>query len=230
MANRIVYKVSNLSNKYVDEIEVDFKWHPGLAKIQKQKSVFELHSEFKKLYSNYKILEVSSKSEVELGIKLSAFNLMITDKQGKKYSVESAFQSSKKFEYGGPYIDILNKESIESKRDERLKSSGELKAFIFYGREWSLEPKNLFYDWVYIRALYKQRDLARLVLDYDAFTDIEFNPLKSYNCQAKAVALFVALKRRNLLDYAMESIKNYEYVITRDLIEEKNNQTTFFDY
>lgn len=230
MANRIVYKVSNLSNKYVDEIEVDFKWHSGLAKIQKQKSVFELHSEFKKLYSNYKILEVSSKSEVELGIKLSAFNLMITDKQGKKYSVESAFQSSKKFEYGGPYIDILNKESIEAKRDERLKSSGELKAFSFYGREWSLEPKNLFYDWVYIRALYKQRDLARLVLDYDAFTDIEFNPLKSYNCQAKAVALFVALKRRNLLDYAMESIKNYEYVITRDLIEEKNNQTTFFDY
>lgn len=41
----------------------------------------------------------------------------------------------------------------------------------------------------------KQQALA-----YDAFTDIEFNPQKSINCQAYSIALFVALTKRNLLE------------------------------
>ena len=34
---------------------------------------------------------------------------------------------------------------------------------------------------------------------YDAFTDIEFNPDKSLNCQARAAAMFVALNREGLI-------------------------------
>jgi len=33
------------------------------------------------------------------------------------------------------------------------------------------------------------------VLDYDAFTDIEFNPEKSVSCQASSAALAVDLRR-----------------------------------
>ena len=48
------------------------------------------------------------------------------------------------------------------------------------------------------------KDLARQVVEYDAFTDIEFNPQKSVNCQARAVALFVSLCRRELLQRVLD--------------------------
>lgn len=41
---------------------------------------------------------------------------------------------------------------------------------------------------------------------YEAFTDIEFNPEKSINCQAHAIAMFMSLKSRGLL----REIKNQE--------------------
>ncbi len=35
---------------------------------------------------------------------------------------------------------------------------------------------------------------------FDVFTDIEFNPQKSFNCQARSVAIAVTLLKYNLLD------------------------------
>ena len=43
-------------------------------------------------------------------------------------------------------------------------------------------------------------DYHEQLIQYEAFTDIEFNPQKSINCQAYSVAMFVALSKRNLLD------------------------------
>lgn len=64
-----------------------------------------------------KILEISSKSLTSLGVELSAFNLkIITKKLQKSFSVECAFQASKVFENGGPFIDLLDKTSIEAKK------------------------------------------------------------------------------------------------------------------
>ena len=96
--------------------------------------------------------------------------------------------------------------SKDAKKDERLKNSGTLKNFYFDGKEISLEPRNAFYNWLYINALLENPELAEEVLKYDAFTDIEFNPNKGVNCQAKAAALFVGLARDGLL----EKCKNYE--------------------
>lgn len=228
MARRSVYRVSNDDKKYIEEIEVDFTWYPGFAVSQKQKSILDLHTEYNKIYKYDKVLEISSKSQAELGIKLSAFNLMITTKDNRIFSVESAFQSSKKFELGGPYLDILEKSSREAKKDNRLKMSGKLIAFEFYGRQWPLEPKTLFYDWLYIRAVYKNKDLANEILEYDAFTDIEFNPNKSINCQARSAALFVSLSKRNLLEYAMMSIENYFDVIMNNNKQNTTEQLSLF--
>lgn len=228
MARRSVYRVSNDDKKYIEEIEVDFTWYPGFAVSQKQKSILDLHTEYNKIYKYDKVLEISSKSQAELGIKLSAFNLMITTKDNRMFSVESAFQSSKKFELGGPYLDILEKSSREAKKDNRLKMSGKLIAFEFYGRQWPLEPKTLFYDWLYIRAVYKNKDLANEILEYDAFTDIEFNPNKSINCQARSAALFVSLSKRNLLEYAMMSIENYFDVIMNNNKQNTTEQLSLF--
>jgi hypothetical protein len=74
------------------------------------------------------------------------------------------------------------------------KSEGHrLVAFEFDGIRWDLEPKTAFYDWLYIHALLENPQLAEEVKEYDAFTDIEFNPNRQINCQAAAAALYISL-------------------------------------
>lgn len=161
-------------------------------------------------------MEISSKSTDLLGVQLSAFNLMIeTKKTSKKFSVECAFQSSKVFEHGDPYKDLLCNDSRSAKKDERLKSSGRLIAFEYSGKRWKLEPKTMFYDWLYINALGLDcnKELAEQVIEYDDFTDIEFNPQKSINCQARAVALYVSLHRRGLLQRVLCDPEYYVQLI-----------------
>jgi hypothetical protein len=189
---------------------VDFKWFPGMSVSQKQKSIRSLHESAKISHGFCSVLEISTKSEIDLGIKLSAFNLMITTRRYNQiFSVESAFQSSKVFEKGGPYIDLLKATSREAKKDMRLRNSGKLTGFRFCGTDWPLEPKTIFYDWLYINALNKNEDLLAEIANYSAFTDIEFNPDKSINCQAYSAALYVSLQKRKLLEQALSSDKEY---------------------
>ncbi|HBV0420699.1 TPA: hypothetical protein L4T34_005130, partial [Escherichia coli] len=117
-----------------------------------------------------------------------------------EFTVESAFQASKVFERGGPYVDILHKSSMDAKKDIRLKESGNLVCFKFYNTIWPLVPRTAFYDWLYLSALKQNKNLAIHLLNFDGFTDIEFNPVKSINCQARAAALYVSLVQRNMLD------------------------------
>lgn len=209
MALRPIFVPLYDDKRFVLERYVDFQWHPGFAKSQKQKSIRALHEMAFRDYGVKNPLEVSSKSEDPLGVSLSSFNLKFTTKKGRRLTVEAAFQGSKVFEDGGPYIDIFDKTPIEAKRDERLRSSGNLSRFSFYGIDWLLEPKTAFYDWLYINALLKNQDLVRLVTDRDGFTDIEFNPEKSINCQARSAALFCALFHTDKLNGAMKSQENF---------------------
>ena len=117
----------------------------------------------------------------------------------------SRYQSSKVFSNGGPYKDLLFGSSIAAKTDLRLRESGELTKFLFFGISWQLEPKTAFYDWVYLNSLRKNQWAIERLDDYDAFTDIEFNPQKSINCQAYSVALFKSLNHRGLLTDALQS-------------------------
>ncbi|HBM7607037.1 TPA: hypothetical protein LZ300_004150 [Enterobacter hormaechei subsp. xiangfangensis] len=205
MAVRPVFIPTNAGNVLSVTKDVDFPWAPGMSKTQKQKSIRALHAAANELGVN-SLLEISSKSEDELGVKLSAFNLRIkTKKLGKEFTVESAFQASKVFEMGGPYVDILDKSSVEAKKDLRLKESGSLVNFKFYNTLWPLVPRTAFYDWLYLSALNQNKQLALHLLRFDGFTDIEFNPVKSINCQARAAALYVSLVRRNMLDDVLSS-------------------------
>lgn len=212
MSKRPVFVVSD--KEFVTAIEIEFTWFPGFAIIQKQRSIQSLHENFLNEYPEKKILEISSKSENELGVLLSAFNLMIPTKK-RKMSVESAFQGSKVFENGGPYREIFTLSSREAKKYEKLKESGELLKFDFYGICWELEPKTLFYDWLYINALAKNPELSKKILEFDSFTDIEFNPKKSINNQAKAAALYVSLVKRGLLEEALKNHESYRNVINK---------------
>lgn len=205
MAQRPMY-IPQFTNEFLVRTEmVEFKYHSGFAVVQKQKSIDELHHSIQEEYGFDKILEVSSKSKENLGVALSAFNLMITDKSTKEtYSVECAFQSSKVFENGGAYTDLLKATSKQAKKDERLRNSGKLIGFEFRNTKWQLNPLTAFYDWLYVNALNQNTQYHDELMQYQAFTDIEFNPKKSINCQAYSIAMFVALAERNLL----ENIRN----------------------
>lgn len=200
MAHRPTY-IPHSKNEFLVKTEmVEFKYYSGFSVVQKQKSIDELHNSIQEKYGFDNILEVSSKSKKELGVALSAFNLTITDKTTKEtYSVECAFQSSKVFENGGAYTDLLKMTSKQAKRDERLINSGKLIGFEFHNTKWQLNPLTAFYDWLYINALNQNVQFHNELMKYQTFTDIEFNPKKSINCQAYSIAMFVALAKRNLL-------------------------------
>jgi len=195
---------------------IEFKWFPGMSKSQKQRSISSLHEEASKLNIS-PVLEISSKSYTGLGVELSAFNLMITTrKRLRSFSVEMAFQSSKVFEKGGPYTDLLEGTSLQAKKDVRLKESGSLIKFRFFSTDFPLEPKTLFYDWLYINALDKNRGLSDQVVSYRGFTDIEFNPNKSINCQAYSAALYVSLSYCKAIPKALESPESFIKVLERE--------------
>jgi hypothetical protein len=200
MASRPIFLPSFSGASLVLTHHIEFKWFAGMAVSQSQKSIDSLHEEAKKQLHFEKILEISSKSKEELGVKLSAFNLMIkTIRYEREFSLECAYQASKVFERGGPFLDLLDRRSIDAKRDPRLNDHGRLIGFKFFGTEWELMPRTAFYDWLYINALHKHPELASQVLSYQAFTDIAFNPVRSINCQAYAAALYVSLQKRGLL-------------------------------
>jgi len=200
MTQRPVYIAQASGSELVRTEFVGFEWHPGFSVTQAQKSIQSFHLAARELLGLNQILEISTKAPLPLGVSLSAFNLEIETVRNKRtFSVESAYQSSKVFEEGGPYTELLDKPSKDAKRDGRLFSSGGLVGFRFCGVDWPLNPLTAFYDWLYVNALYKRKDLLSLALEYSAFTDIAFNPSKSINCQAHSAALCVSLARRGLL-------------------------------
>ncbi len=206
MAERPVFVPTRDASVLVRTRQVSFQFFAGFAPSQKQKSMDSLHVAARRELGIEKILEVSRRSREECGIALSAFNLTFESQiRPRPLSVECAFQGSKIFERGGPFEDLYSATSKEAKTEERLKSSGALIGFRFEGRNWPLEPKTAFYDWLYLSALRRRPDLAEKVLEYSAFTDIEFNPERSVNCQAYSVALFVALSWRGRIEEATSS-------------------------
>ena len=81
----------------------------------------------------------------------------------------------------------------------------------------------LGYTWLYFIALNQNKELTNEILEYQAFTDIEFNPEKSMNCQAYSAALYCAMINNNFLDkdknysnedleslIPLKKIKNYQ--------------------
>ena len=201
MAKRPIFTPNFNGFPYVDTLDIEFKWHPGFAKSQLQKSIASLHAAAEQVNKISPILEISSKSTSRLGVSLSAFNLSLKTLKGQRMSVECAYQGSKVFENGGPYHELYSVSSLEAKTDDRLHNSGNLVAFNFCGEDFPTEPKTAFYDWLYMTGLYqKKRDFVKELEVFQGFSDIVFNPNRSINCQARAAALFVSLSKNGLID------------------------------
>lgn len=202
MANRPVF-LPDFSGKYlVQERVFDFPWASGFAEIQKKKNIVALHSAANQ-HGIENILEISSKSSEKLGKRLSAFSLKVP-MGTEMYPLESVYQGSKVFEHGGPFPKIFNMTPRDAKRFIREKNLGKLIRFELDGKHYPLSPKSAFYDWLYIRTLAEHADWISQKVHYEAFTDIEFNPAKQVNCQARAFAEYLSLLSRSRLEEAVE--------------------------
>ena len=122
MARRLVF-VPDSGRPYVSELSLDFEYLSGSSLQHKQRSIASLHASYMAKFPSSRVLEVSSKSERDLGVQLSAFNLMIEHPGCGSYSVKCAFQASKVFEYGGPFVDLFDASSRAAKTDRRLRQA-----------------------------------------------------------------------------------------------------------
>ena len=185
---------------------VEFEWFPGFSVSQKQKSIASFHAAIRRKYPGARPLEISTKGTEALGVKMSAFNLRLDNAP-----LECVFQSSKVFEHGGPFTDLLQVHPRDAKRDPRLAASGRLTGFRRQGRDWPLEPKTAFYDYIYclaLRACLSPEELAALT-GYTHFTDIEFNPARSLNTQARSAAIACLLAESGDLPGAADDPKAF---------------------
>ncbi len=206
MAVRPVY-IPKSSAPFYDIVNIEFKWNGGFAVSQKQKNIKAIHDGFRLIYPNANPLEISSKSQLETGVKLSAFNLMkYVPELDRSIPVENVYQAGKVFENDCQYTDLMLVSPKEAKRDERLKNSGRLIKFRFDGQDFPLTPESLFYDYIYLNAVLGNSALSSEIIKFNGFTDIEFNPQKSISTQAKSAAVYVSLSNLGLL----EKIKDYD--------------------
>lgn len=213
MAERPVFIPLPDGNCLVQECLVEFNWHAGMADSQKRKNVLSLHeSAARRGFSP--LLEISSKSEDRVGQRMSAFSLRVK-LSGREIPLENAFQGSKVFKDGGPYCDLYELEPRAAKSDMRLRESGPLIGFRFDEEDYPIFPQTVFYDWLYISALYPHMDyLRRNIYHYKGFTDIVFNPAKSINCQARSCATLIAMDRQEILSRAMSSFSAFLEIMT----------------
>lgn len=220
MATRPIFRICKHPPFYIEEL-TEFEYFSGFAEIQKQRSIRSLHEAYLKKHPQDKLLEISTKSSDALGVSLSAFSLHVIAPTGAECSLEALFQGSKVFEDGGPYTDLYQHPPWEAKKDPRLKGSGKIVAFRLGDIVFPTEPKTYFYDWIYANALNKNRKLVSEITDYSGFTDIEFNPKKSLNCQARSAAIFISLEHSGLLQQAISSPTQFLEIVYH-MKDEKN--------
>ena len=203
MAEKMIFIVGE-EEAFIEKI-INYKFVPGFAPVQRKKNVINLFDSLKVEFPNKKVLEVSTKSNEEIGKLLSAFSLKLDG-----FYLESVFQSSKVFEGNVQYSELLSKKPSEAKKFIYNLANKKLVCFRYNNQEYPLVPESLFYDYIYIKALYQNQEIATQILKYDIFTDIEFNYKKSINCQARSCAIYVYLYKRGLLDKYIDDLSLFK--------------------
>lgn len=211
MARRPVFLPVYEGQNLVQERMFDFKWASGFAESQKKRNINALHNAARRS-GIQRVLEISTKSAESVGRRLSAFSLKIS-LRGREYPLESVYQGCKVFERGGPFTEVFDLAPREAKHYMRSYDWGRIISFQLEGLRYPLSPKTAFYDWLYIRALTNHTEWIREHVQYDAFTDIEFNPAKQVNCQARAFAEYVSLLHRGHLQSAAADFETFARMV-----------------
>ncbi len=183
-----IYTATNNINNPVIEQEIEFDYTNGTFKTTKMNNALKLQEEvIKNGYDKSKLLEISTISNIEFGKRLSALNLVLRTKN-KAQTVEQIYQLSK----------MPNKGNIE---------------YFQYGHTiFPSEPKTMYYDYIYMLALYQHPNYWEDLEEFTYFTDVFFNKEKQINTQARAAAIFKTLLGNNdMLDIfaSPEYFKDY---------------------
>jgi hypothetical protein len=151
-------------------------------------------------------LEVSTYSDAELGVQLSAFNLAITigDSHG---TVESAYQESKVFRDGETLRRLssgLHAREAKAKSKE-FAAEAKLEGFDWGGHNWPASESLSVYNLIYWQALGANRRLFELAVSFEVFSDFAFNKNalgyvagRSYATQASSLAEAVGAAREGI--------------------------------
>ncbi len=214
-AVRPVYQIVTDPNdpNFYHAVDIEFRWFPGLSTIQRRRSIVSLQRAYMEEYPESNVIEVTTKSLNHIGEQFSPFYLTVKLPDGQWKPVETVYHACKVYEKGGPFLDILEKEPGHARKDERRYKNGELIGFQFGNKTFPADPPTYFFTWLYITALTEHPDQAKILLDYDAFTDILFNPKKGKVNQAMACAIYVSLVKRGLLEDAMSSPESYRKIV-----------------
>ena len=202
MATKMCFAVG--TDKAFEERIVEFEYIKGMAFSQKQKNVLSFHKAISNKFPGSRIIEISTKSQSDLGVRLSAFNLRLDG-----FPLECVFQSSKVFEGGVQLSYLLTAEPKEAKqlvREQGLPLVG----FRYKGEAFDALPRTMFYDYIYISALLQSNIDIVKIADCDIFTDIEFNEKKQINCQARACAIYAYMLRNRSVEYYMSSKERFK--------------------
>lgn len=222
--------MTNDSAYYIEE-PITFTWHMGMSWQVRQRSSQSLRKNILTKYPERKVIEISTASENhELGRQLSALKLTLCtrlpDGTTKSIPVESIFQGSKVYDgEDKPHVELFQQSANEAKRFSKEMQLHErsVTGFQYGDKKFGTFPYSAFYDWVYIQALHSHQELAKQILDYDAFTDIHFNQKVAYsnkgpfNCQARALAIYVSLQRKGKLHDYLQDPKNLQQSIYETL-------------
>lgn len=187
---------------FVKKVDVDIpQYKPevdlatGKTKVEDiGKSIRAFHARMAELLgiAEREILEVSTASHEKLGQALSAFNLKVFDKSGKREigTVESLYQGSKVFE-SGPAHDLYGKKSAAAKAEAGKR--GDFSGFDFFGRKFEKGDDHQFYNWLYMNALVREMpDIGKQLKGYKGFTDIYGKAGSAMQSEAVAMAASLA--------------------------------------
>ena len=99
MATKMCFAVG--TDKAFEERIVEFEYIKGMSFSQKQKNVLSFHKSISEQFPGSRIIEISTKSQTPIGVKLSAFNLKLDG-----FPVECVFQSSNSMSVNISYFAI----------------------------------------------------------------------------------------------------------------------------
>ena len=213
MATKMCFAVG--TDKAFEERIVEFEYIKGMAFSQKQKNVLSFHKSISEQVPGSRIIEISTKSQTPIGVKLSAFNLKLDG-----FSLECVFQSSKVFEGGVQYKNLLYEDPKSAKQFVRDNVSLPLVNFNYNGEMFEISPRTMFYDYIYISALLQSDIDTMEIARYDIFTDIEFNEKKQCNCQARACAIYAYMLRNGSVEYYMSSKERFKELHSTEVGEQ----------
>ena len=217
MTSRPVFGASS-AEPWFTETNIHFEWTRGQHYTRRQLCADALYLEAENVLGVSDILEVSTYSRSLLGQSLSAMNLTFFEGSYAQRTVEHAYQASKVFAMGGPFLDILQYDNPRNaKRDPRLTTSGRMMGFDLGRLRLDVSCGSSAYDAIYIAALGQNQHLIDDLSRYRYFTDIAFNPQTMLATQARSLAIAVSLAELNI-DLPTDPREVYDCLINHDFI------------